>query len=85
MRSWAAQDVKARFNEMLEACLQEGPQVITKCGLEVAVLVPATDWQRLNRAATPTLKELLLTGHARGALEISPRGGKSRRSARRLV
>lgn len=80
MRAWPVQDAKARFSEMLETCLREGPQVVTKRGAEAAVLVPARDWQRLfQRVARPTLKELLLSENARGDLNIPPRGGKHRR------
>jgi antitoxin Phd len=84
MRAWPVQDAKARFSEMLETCLREGPQVVTKRGADAAVLVPATDWQRLQRAAKPTLKELLLTDDARGELNVPPRGGRHRRKARNL-
>ena len=49
MRTWPVQDAKARFSEMLETCLREGPQVVTKRGADAAVLVPVTDWQRLMR------------------------------------
>lgn len=79
MRTWPVQDAKARFSEMLETCLREGPQVVTKRGADAAVLVPAADWQRLKRAAKPTLKELLLTDNARGELNVPPRGTKRRR------
>lgn len=81
MRAWPVQDAKARFSEMLETCLREGPQVVTKRGAEAAVLVPATDWQKLQRAARPTLKALLLTDEARGELHIPARGGRGRRRA----
>ncbi len=81
MRAWAVQDAKARFSEMLETCLKEGPQVVTKRGAEAAVLVPATDWRRLQRAAQPTLKQLLLTNDLRAQLNIPPRGGRRRRQA----
>jgi prevent-host-death family protein len=79
MQSWPVQDAKARFSEMLETCLREGPQVVTKRGADAAVLVPVTDWQRLKRAARPTLKELLLADGARGELNIPPRGRRRRR------
>jgi antitoxin Phd len=85
MRAWPVQDAKARFSEMLESCLREGPQVVTKRGAEAAVLVAATEWQRLNRAAKPTLKELLLADDARGELNIRQRGGTRRRQIRDLV
>jgi prevent-host-death family protein len=32
MRSWQVQEAKARFSELLEASLKEGPQVVTKRG-----------------------------------------------------
>ncbi len=78
MRAWPVHDAKARFSEMLEACLREGPQVVTKRGAEAAVLVPAGHWQRLSQAAKPTLKELLLSDYARGNLNV-PRRGRQRR------
>ena len=85
MRAWPVQDAKARFSEMLETCLREGPQVVTKRGAEAAILVPATEWQRLTHAAKPTLKELLLSDHARGSLTVPLRGGRRRRKASGLV
>ncbi len=84
MRAWPVQDAKARFSEMLETCLREGPQVVTKRGADAAVLVSATHWRRLQRAAKPTLKDLLLTDDARGELNILARGGRRRRQVRGL-
>jgi antitoxin Phd len=60
MRTWQVQDAKVRFSELLEASLKEGPQVVTRRGVEAAVLVPIEQWRRLERPARPTLKELLL-------------------------
>lgn len=60
MASWQLQDAKARFSEFLDAALEKGPQVVTRRGVETAVLVPIEDWRRLQRAARPGLKELLL-------------------------
>ncbi len=85
MKSWPVQDAKARFSEMLETCLKEGPQVITKRGADAAVLVPVKDWRRLERAAKPGLKELLSTDFARGELNIPRRGGSRRRAPHNLV
>ena len=85
MRAWPVHDAKARFSEMLETCLKEGPQVVTKRGADAAVLVPATDWHRLKHAAKSTLKELLLTNDARGELNVPLRGGRRRRKVGGLV
>ncbi len=85
MKSWPVQDAKARFSEMLESCLKEGPQVVTKRGADAAVLVPVKDWHRLKRAARPTLKALLLTNDARGEMNAPERGSRRRRQPRGLV
>ena len=58
--SWPVQEAKARFSELLEKSVTEGPQIVTKRGVETAVLVPIDEWRRLQQRARPTLKELLL-------------------------
>ena len=73
------EDAKARFSEMLEACLKHGPQLVTKRGNDAAVLVPMEEWRRLRGAPVRTLKELLLTDEARGDLAVPSRGKHSRR------
>lgn len=60
MASWQAQDAKARFSELLNAAIKNGPQVVTSRGIETAVLVPIQEWRRLQDSARPSLKELLL-------------------------
>ena len=82
MRSWPVQDAKAHFSELLETCLREGPQLVTRRGAEAAVLVPVAEWQRLARSAKPTLKELLLADAGRAELEMPRRGKRRRRAAR---
>jgi antitoxin Phd len=79
MKSWPVQDAKARFSELLDTCLKEGPQIVSKRGAAAAVLVPLKDWQRLQRSAKPTLKELLLTDDARADLHLPKRGRLRRR------
>ncbi len=65
MAKWQVQDAKARFSEFLNATLKKGPQVVTRRGLDAAVLVPIDEWNRLQQAAKPGLKELLLHADAR--------------------
>ncbi len=60
MSSWQVQDAKARFSEFLNATIRKGPQVVTRRGVEAAVLVPIGEWNRLQHAARPSLKALLL-------------------------
>lgn len=79
MHAWSVQDAKARFSELLDTCMLEGIQVITKRGTEAAVLVPVDEWRRLTAAARPSLKQLLLTDTARVDFELAPRGQAKRR------
>jgi antitoxin Phd len=65
MSSWEIQDAKVLFKEMLDAAIKNGPQVITRCGIEIAVLVPIRRWHRLQDSSRPSLKELLVSPHPR--------------------
>jgi prevent-host-death family protein len=47
--TWAVADAKARFSELLETTLREGPQVVTRRGVEAAILVPIDEWKRLRQ------------------------------------
>lgn len=61
MKTWPIQDAKARFSEFVEACIADGPQLVTKRGTEAAVLVSVEQWRRMEQAARPTLKQLLMS------------------------
>lgn len=80
MQTWPIQDAKARFSEFLETCLAQGPQMVTKRGAEAAVLVPVDEWKRLQAAARPSLKQLLLSEQGRTDLVVPARGKARRRS-----
>ena len=77
---WQVQEAKARFSEMLETSLSEGPQVVTKRGVETAVLVPIEQWRRMESMAKPELKELLLgAGSAHGYADAASHGSTQTR------
>lgn len=84
MSTWPVQDAKARFSEFLEACINEGPQTVSKRGTEAAVLVRMDEWRRLQAAARPSVKQLLLSDHARAEIVLPPRGKASRRKPQAL-
>ena len=63
-KKWPVQDAKSRFSELLDTAIAEGPQIVTKRGVETAVLLPIDQWRRLERLTRPDLKELLLTPEA---------------------
>lgn len=77
MNSWQLQTAKARFSEFLDAALRNGPQVVTRRGIEEAVLVPIHEWQRLQSERRPNIKEVLLAEHPR-FVDVAPARGKSK-------
>ena len=83
-KEWQVQEAKARFSEMLETSLADGPQVVTKRGVEAAVLVPIDQWRRLLRMTRPDLKELLLAPEARTDSLTPPRRVLPRRAPPRF-
>lgn len=73
MNTWPVQDAKARFSEMLDQCVTNGAQIVTKRGKESAVLIPIEEWKRLQKNAKPTLYELLRSDEDRFDLELPDR------------
>ncbi len=84
MQTWPVQDAKARFSEFLDACIAEGPQMVTKRGAETAVLVPVDVWRRLQASAKPSLKQLLLSDTGRTDLVLLARGQARRRNVQEM-
>lgn len=80
MASWQVQDAKARFSEFLDATIKKGPQVVTRRGIETAVMVPIEEWNRLQKAARPGLKSVLLAREARFENFIAERRNLRRRA-----
>lgn len=47
--SWQLQEAKQRFSELVRRAEREGPQVVTRHGEEVVVVVPAEEYRRMSR------------------------------------
>lgn len=71
---WQLQDAKARFSKLIEDTLEKGPQVVTRRGIETAVVVSFEEWRRLRENSRPTLKEVLLAENPRFSIPIPRRG-----------
>ena len=87
MQTWPVQDVKARFSEFLDACVANGPQIVTRRGAQTAILVPMAQWNRMSHSAKPTLKELLLSEDGRADFadfEVPARGAAKHRIVPKL-
>jgi prevent-host-death family protein len=50
-QNWTVAEAKAKFSEMIERAMSEGPQTITRNGRTAAVLVGAEEWQRKTMRA----------------------------------
>lgn len=81
---WQVQTAKARFSELLQKAATEGPQIVTRRGVETAVVVPMEEWESLRRITKPNLKELLLAPEARIESLAPPRRAFARRPSPRF-
>jgi prevent-host-death family protein len=70
---WQVYDAKARFSELLDTALKDGPQVVTRRGVETAVLVPIDEWKRLKGQARPSIKDVLLDPNGPHDIPLPPR------------
>jgi antitoxin Phd len=71
--AWQVYDAKARFSELLDTALKDGPQVVTRRGVETAVLVPIDEWKRLKDRAKGSNVDPLLDPNGPHDLHIPPR------------
>ncbi len=77
---WQVHTAKARFRELLDKAVSEGPQIVTRRGIDTAVVVPLEQWRSLQRIAEPNLKELLLASEPRTESLAPPSRRLPRRS-----
>ena len=52
-RVWQLQEAKNRLSAVVEEALKQGPQVITKRGIETAVVISCAEYRRLQLARQP--------------------------------
>ncbi len=78
MASWKLQDAKARFSELISTAEHEGPQVITRRGVETAVIVPISEWRNVAKPPAKTMLEILQSG-PRFEIPLPKRGTRKMR------
>ncbi len=81
MGKWQLQDAKARFSELIDDTLEKGPQVVTRRGIETAVVVSMDEWKKLKEEKRLTWKEVLLGEGPRFEIPVPKRGGARSRKA----
>ena len=67
--SWQLQEAKQRFSELVRRTLEEGPQVVTRRGEEVVVVVPVEEYRRAGEKK-PDFKEFLMNAPDLSVLDL---------------
>ena len=49
MNTWALQDAKAKFSEMVENAHRQGPQLVTRRGRAAVVVMAISQFQQMTR------------------------------------
>jgi antitoxin Phd len=81
MTKWQLQDAKSRFSELIDDTLEKGPQVVTRRGVDTAVVVSIEEWKKLKDEKRVTWKEVLLGEGPRFEIPLPKRDrGKSRKA-----
>lgn len=63
-RRWQLQEAKQRFSELIRLVENEGPQIVTRHGEEIAVVIDIVDWRRLSDGTELDFKLFLQNGPA---------------------
>jgi prevent-host-death family protein len=56
--AWQVQEAKARFSELVQKAIEEGPQTVSRHGEEVVVVVSAAQFELMKKRQID-LKDLL--------------------------
>ena len=67
---WQLQEAKQRFSEVVRRAHDEGPQIVTRYGQDVAVILGIEKYRRL-KGEQPDFKEFLLSGPDLSALDLT--------------
>jgi prevent-host-death family protein len=67
--SWQIQEAKQRFSELIRAAHADGPQVVTRHGQEIAVVIDIADYRHL-KGETAEFKDYLRSGPGFDGLDL---------------
>jgi prevent-host-death family protein len=74
--TWQLQEAKAKFSELVQKALDEGPQTVTRHGKDTVVVLSSEAYRKLQEGK-PNLKQVLMSG-PEGELELPPRAVQER-------
>ena len=66
MHTWTVAEAKAKFSQVIDRAVSNGPQAITRNGRKAVVVVSAEEWERKTKR-TGTLAEFFAESPLRGA------------------
>jgi prevent-host-death family protein len=66
---WQTNQARQRFSEVLRTAATEGPQIVTRRGEEIAVVLSIEEYRRL-KSATADFKTVLFSGSSLEDLEL---------------
>lgn len=58
---WQLQEAKAKFSQLVQKAMDEGPQTVTRHGKEAVVVLSVEEYEKLNRRK-PSILEVLMSG-----------------------
>ena len=74
MTKWQLQEAKSRFSELIDDTVEKGPQVVTRRGIDTAVVVSIEEWRKLNDEKQVNWKDVLLGPGPRFSIPFLRRG-----------
>ena len=80
MTKWQLQEAKSRFSELIDDTLEKGPQVVTRRGIDTAVIVSIEEWRKLTKERRQTWKDVLLGAGPRFEIPLPKRGMSNSRT-----
>ncbi len=70
--AWQLQEAKQHFSRLVRCALDDGPQIVTRRGEDVVVVLSAAEFRRL-RESKPDFRDYLLSGPDLSALDLRRR------------
>ena len=70
---WQVQDAKQRFSELIRTAHMDGPQVVTRHGEEIAVVIDIAEYRHL-KGETSDFKDYLRSGPGFDDLDLDRTG-----------
>ena len=74
MTKWQLQEAKARLSELIDNKVEKGPQVVTRRGIDTAVVVSIEEWRKLRDENRLSWKDVLLGEGPRFEIPLSKPG-----------